>query len=72
MSEDRAEHLAWAKQRAIELVDAGELANAFASMNSDLMKHQDTAPSRESLRDGIQAVVDQDAAGVRRWIEGFT
>jgi hypothetical protein len=43
---DRAEHLAWAKQRALEYLDAGDIANAVTSM-------------------------DNDAAAVRRWIEGF-
>ena len=38
----RAEHLAWAKERALEYVDAGDLNNAFASMCSDLRKHPDT------------------------------
>jgi hypothetical protein len=35
----RAEHLAWAKQRALEYLDRGELDNAFASMVSDCRKH---------------------------------
>jgi hypothetical protein len=38
----RAEHLAWCKQRALEYVDAGDNAQAFASMISDLRKHPDT------------------------------
>jgi hypothetical protein len=35
----RAEHLQWAKARALEYVEAGDLANACASMLSDLSKH---------------------------------
>ena len=36
------EHLAWCKKRALEYLDAGELANAFTSMLSDMDKHPDT------------------------------
>lgn len=39
---DRAEHLAWCKTRALQYVDAGDLKNAFASMMSDLGKHEET------------------------------
>ena len=38
----RAEHLAWAKQRAFELIDKGDLREAFLSMVSDLGKHDST------------------------------
>jgi hypothetical protein len=36
---DRDEHLAWCKKRALEYWRAGDLANAVASMGSDLDKH---------------------------------
>ena len=39
---NRAEHLRWAKDRAIEYADRGETAEAIASMGSDLNKHPDT------------------------------
>lgn len=39
---NRAEHLAWCKNRALEYVSNGDLGNAFASMVSDLGKHEDT------------------------------
>ena len=35
----RAEHLAWAKKRALEHVDRGELQHALDSMISDMRKH---------------------------------
>ena len=35
----RAEHLAWAKQRALEYVDRGELQHALDSIISDMRKH---------------------------------
>jgi hypothetical protein len=39
----RAEHLNWAKQRALEYVNDGDIANAIASLLSDLGKHPETA-----------------------------
>lgn len=39
---DRAEHLQWCKNRAMEYVDRGEINDALASMGSDLNKHPDT------------------------------
>jgi hypothetical protein len=38
----RAEHLAWAKERALEYADRGDVAQAMASLGSDLNKHPDT------------------------------
>lgn len=38
----RAEHLAWCKQRANELINASRVDEAFASMGSDLNKHDET------------------------------
>jgi len=38
---DRTQHLAWAKQRALEYVDQGKTQEAFASMISDLRKHRE-------------------------------
>jgi hypothetical protein len=35
----RAEHLQWAKDRALEYVDMNDLIGAFASIVSDLRKH---------------------------------
>jgi hypothetical protein len=61
---DRAEHLIWCKKRALEYVDRGELANAVASMGSDL-------GNPVFLQLGLLYVMQRDSAGVRRWIEGF-
>ena len=71
----REEHLEWAKKRALEYVDAGDLGQAFTSMMSDLKKH-------EALQDhvGIELGVMQAVAlkgwitnpvEVRNWITGF-
>lgn len=40
---NRTEHLQWCKDRAIEYVKAGDLKNAFASFQSDMTKHPETA-----------------------------
>jgi hypothetical protein len=70
---DRDEHLAWAKQRAFEYLDAGDLKNACASMMSDLCMHPDfVGGSYDSLNVlGIMYASQHDDAGMRRWIEGF-
>ena len=71
---NRAEHLDWCKERALEYVEAGDLANAMASMVSDLGKHEDTAALVHNtvlMQLGMRAVVQGDEHGVRRWIEGF-
>jgi hypothetical protein len=67
----RAEHLDWAKKRALEYVDRGSTTEAMASMFSDLGKHLET---RNSLKIGIMialAVNPRDPESVRRWINGF-
>lgn len=71
MSEDRAEHLAWCKQRALEYLDAGDLSNAVASMGSDLNKHPQTACNPILMKLGMLFLINNDAGEIRRWIEGF-
>jgi len=69
---DRAEHLQWAKGRALGLLDSGDIAGAVTSMLSDL-EHRD-------LRDhpGIEIGKMQMLTGLltspekaRDWITGF-
>lgn len=69
----RAEHLAWAKERALEYVDTGDVQNAYASLASDLDKHPETAG-----HDGITLGMMQMMGGMlntpeqmRKFIEGF-
>jgi hypothetical protein len=71
MEMTRAEHMAWAKQRALEYVDRGEGLNAIASMLSDLGKHPDT--ERSCGMGGLIAIGlnKRDMGAVRRWVEGF-
>ncbi len=38
----RQEHLEWAKKRAHEYVEAGDLEGALTSLISDLQKHDET------------------------------
>ena len=38
----RAEHLEWAKKRALEYCDRGQLQRALDSLISDLSKHPET------------------------------
>lgn len=70
---NRAEHLQWCKDRAMEYVDSGDLTEAVASMCSDLNKHKDTRNHA-----GIQLGMSLMMAGkmgttseARKFIEGF-
>jgi TorA maturation chaperone TorD len=39
---NREEHLQWCKIRALEYVDSDDIQNAWASMASDMQKHEET------------------------------
>jgi hypothetical protein len=68
----RDEHLAWAKERTLEYVEAGELANAVASMGSDLRKHPDfQKPVYSTLMLLGLYEIERGRDAVRRWVEGF-
>lgn len=69
----RAEHLQWCKDRALEYVKQGDLGNAYASMASDLQKHDET---RDHI--GIQLGMAEMMTGhlstpeaMKKFIEGF-
>jgi hypothetical protein len=67
----RAEHLAWAKTRALNYVDDPE--QAVASMGSDLGKH-DELSGHPGIQLGFMELLAGTMRGreaVRRWIEGF-
>jgi len=70
----RNEHLAWAKKRALEHVDRGEVANGFTSMLSDLSKH-DELRNHKGGELGVRLMMlpgwINNSAEVRRWIVGF-
>jgi hypothetical protein len=71
----RTEHLQWCKDRAMALVERGELVDAVASMMSDIGKHDETAkaiPATAVL--GLLAAQQAqhgDRDGVVRFIKGF-
>lgn len=69
----RAEHLAWCKKRALEYVDRGDCAQAFASMCSDLGKHPETVDHIGMKLGMLQMMQGRfgRAADMRRFIEGF-
>lgn len=69
----RAEHLAWCKQRALEYVDAGDLPQAFASMGSDLGKHEETR-NHSGIQLGAMMLFSghlDTPEKMRKFIEGF-
>lgn len=66
---DRSEHLQWCKDRAIELLDAGQITEALASMASDLGKHPGT---QDHIGRVLMFGVDLTSPDrVRDWINGF-
>jgi hypothetical protein len=68
----RAEHLAWAKARALEYANRGDAAGAVASMASDLGKHPELA-SHIGITLGAMQLFAGQLSGhqLREWIEGF-
>ena len=68
---NRAEHLQWCKNRAIEYVHRGDGVGAIASMLSDLGKHPETASSVEIGAMLMLATNTKDMTSVRSFVEGF-
>lgn len=71
-----AEHLQWAKDRALEYADKGDVAGAIGSLRSDLGKHPDTASSVgvvDELMFPLAMIGDFERPGeLRKFIEGFS
>ena len=69
----REQHMEWCKGRALEYLDKGDVANAIASMLSDLAKHPETRLSSNSPLPmlGMMTAARGDSRGARRFIEGF-
>lgn len=68
----RAEHLAWAKRRALEYLPA-DPSGAVLSMLSDLRKHRELA-DHCGIQLGVQLYFGgllSSVQDVRHWIEGF-
>jgi hypothetical protein len=71
----RAQHLAWAKERALAYVDTGDLTAAFTSLSSDLTKHPElgAASTIQNELGLMQLMAGQleSPKQMREWIEGF-
>lgn len=73
MTTTRAEHLAWCKKRALEYCDAGDVAQAFSSMGSDLGKHPETE-NHSAIQLGMMLLMGghlNTPGEMRKFIEGF-
>jgi len=69
----RAEHLEWCKKRAIEYCHAGDVNQAWASMCSDMSKHEETA-RHAGLELGTMLLFgghNQTPSEMKKFIEGF-
>lgn len=71
---NRAEHLAWAKQRALQYVDLGELADAMSSILSDLAKGEPGWFNIELVAHlGMgELMLGAGASQIRHFIEGIS
>ena len=67
----RDEHLEWCKERARVYLDAGDLANAVASMASDMEQHPECGVNAYLVMAAMLHVTNYDERAVRRWVEGF-
>jgi hypothetical protein len=65
----RAEHLAWCKKRALEYLP-NDPQQAFASMASDLRKHDETR-GHAGLELGMAMMMSGNMGDMRKFIEGF-
>ena len=64
----------WSKKRALEYLKKGDVANAYASMASDLNKHPETR-DHPAIALGMQLMLIGDLASpekMRKFIEGFS
>lgn len=71
---DRAEHLAWCKERALEYADAGDAGSAMSSLMQDLALHPETARSAEIVPALMMPLVlggHMQGGELRKFIEGF-
>lgn len=66
----RDEHLAWAKERALEYLP-GDPVGAEASMLSDLTKHPETVNHAGRMLAPMFYGKHNDPDEVRSWIQGF-
>lgn len=67
----RQEHLDWAKRRALEYVDQGELQDAISSMMSDLGKHDELRDHPGIVLGLVELIFGLTPERTRYFIEGF-
>lgn len=70
----RQEHLDWCKKRALEYVKTGDNNQAFTSMCSDLMKHEETRHHETTNRLGIMMLMAghlKTSKDMEKWINGY-
>jgi hypothetical protein len=68
----RAEHLQWCKNRALEYVNQGDLRNAYTSMISGLLEHDETKNMGSQFgMDLMMVAVLTTPEAMEKFIEGF-
>jgi len=69
----RVEHLQWCKNRAIEILNNGDITGAWTSMVSDLSKHEETR-NHAAIELGMMMVATGNLSTsdkMKNFIEGF-
>lgn len=70
---ERKEYLQWCKDRALQYIEDNDIQNAFASMMSDLQKHDDTQ-GHLGINLGMSMMINGQlgtAPKMREFIESF-
>ena len=73
MTATRQEHIRWSKERALQELESGNLAAAYASISSDLSKHPETE-NHVAITLGMRMLMAgllSDVAEMRKFIEGI-
>jgi hypothetical protein len=71
---NRAEHLQWCKNRAMEYVEKDDYQQAVTSMLSDLNKHEETKVSADGILAQLGLFVlmtGPTRESITRYIQGF-
>jgi len=69
--EKRAEYLESIKERALKILEDGDVAGAFASMTSDLTKEPEYFNPQMVQMLVMTAMFNQTPESIKNWIEGF-
>lgn len=71
---NRAEHMQWSRDRALEYADAGDAGAAMSSLMQDLALHPETAESAgivPALMMPLLLAGHLEGGELRKFIEGF-